>query len=94
VSQYTPPEKTIWTIKHATRFARWRSNIAVPPTGTLIKLRNVADDTVLFSQTHEILGYLDEPIRQGWSGVLIARIGTQANSVALAYYGPDDIDWG
>jgi hypothetical protein len=94
VSQYTPPEKTIWTVKHATRFARWRSNIDVPSTGSLIKVRNIADDTVLFSQTHEILGYLDEPIRQGWSGLLIARIGTQTNSVALAYYGPDDIDWG
>ena len=94
VSQYTPPEKTIWTVKHATRFARWRNNIDVPSPGSPIKVWNVTDDTLLLAPTHEILGYLDEPIPQDWSGLLVARIGTQANSVALTYYGPEDIDWG
>ena len=94
VSQYTPPEKTIWTVKHATRFARWRNNIDVPPPGSPIKVWNVTDDTLLLAPTHEILGYLDEPIPQAWSGLLVARIGTQANSVAFTYYGPEDIDWG
>jgi hypothetical protein len=94
VSQYTPPEKTIWGVKHVTRFARWRVNIDVPPPGSPIKVRNVNDDTLLLAPTYEILGSLDEPIAQDWSGLLVAQIGISANSVTLTYYGPEDIDWG
>ena len=94
VSQYAPREKTIWTVKRVTRFARRRNNMDVPPPGSPIKVRNVTDDTLLLAPTQEIIGYLDEPILQDWSGLLVAHIGTQPNSVALTYYGPDDIDWG
>src|SRR5207253_1061301 len=93
VSQYTPPEKTIWAVKHVTRFARWRNNIDVPPPGSPIKVRNVNEDTLLLAPTYEILGYLDEPIAQDWSGLLVAHIGIRANSLTLTYYGPQDIDW-
>jgi hypothetical protein len=51
------------------------------------------DSTLLMSPTHELLGFFDPPIAQDWSGLLLAHVGDQANSIALTYYGPDDIDW-
>lgn len=94
LQEYRPFDKTVWSIKSVTRAARWRDNVELPPPDTLVKVRNADDGTSLLSATHELLGYLDPPISQDWSGLLLARVGPQANTVALTYYGPGDIDLG
>jgi hypothetical protein len=91
---YSPPEETIWKVKHVSRFARWSDINNVPPPGSPMKVRSVDDETLLLTPTYQVIGSLDEPISQGWSGLLIARTGTQGNNVDLTYSGPDDIDFG
>ena len=92
LQEYTPYEKTVWSVKSMTRAARWRDDVELPPPETPVKVRKTDDGTSLLSVTRELLGYLDPPIPQDWSGLLVARVGTHANTVALTYYGPNDID--
>jgi hypothetical protein len=33
LSEYEPPENTVWSIKSAIRAARWRDGIQLPPAG-------------------------------------------------------------
>jgi hypothetical protein len=94
LSEYEPPGKTVWSIKSAPRAARWRGGIQ-PPAGMLLRVRNAEDRTsVLLSPAHEFLGRLDPPIGAEPKGVLLVHVGAKPDTVALTYYGPDDIDLG
>jgi superfamily II DNA/RNA helicase len=91
IKEYMPPQKIIWTVKHATKEVRWRGKVSLPP-GTPVKIHYEDGVSSLMSATQRLLGTLKSPFSNVWSGLLLAYIGTQANSVDLTYYGPDDID--
>jgi len=92
LQEYAPPEKKVWSIKNATRVARWQDRRKPPPPHIHVKVFNSDGATKLLSATHELLGHLAQPITRDWSGLLMAKVGEQSNTVDLTYYGPDDID--
>lgn len=91
LQEYAPPGKKVWSVRYATRTARWRYRVG-PRSGTPVKVYNTEGVTLLLSAAHELLGHLDPPIVKNWSGLLLASAGSRANTVALTYYGPDDFD--
>jgi len=94
LQEYTPPEQMVWSVKSVTRAVKWLKDVAPPPSDTPVKVHNADGRTLVLSARHEILGYLRPPIPSNWSGLLLSCIGTRANTAALRYYGPDDIDLG
>ncbi len=89
--EYSRPERTVWSVKHATRAVQWEENLE-PPPNTPVKVYNTKGASLLLSATYEPLGMLDSPIPQEWSGLLLARAEESSNTVTLTYYGPADID--
>lgn len=92
LQEYALPENRVWTVKSMTRAARWHDRRDPPSPHSHVKVYNSAGSTKLLSATHELLGRLVQPITRDWSGLLLAKVGKQANTVDLTYYGPDDID--
>ena len=93
LQEYTPHEKSTWSIKCAVRMARWEDKVQVPSEGEKLRVHRGNDGTsFLLSANYNVLGSLNSSITQDWSGLLLGCVESGNNNILLTYYGPEDID--
>lgn len=92
-TNYTPPERRIWSIKTGQFPVSWLEEVEPPALGTIVTFHFPADDMpVVMSPAFKRLGSLHVELVGIPSGVFHSMVGTDPDLIEYTYYGPDDLE--
>lgn len=92
-TNYTLPEKRIWSVKTGQFPVTWLEDVEPPAPGTVVTFHFPADDMpVVMSPAFKRLGSLDIALVGVPSGVFHSTAGPAPHLIEYTYYGPDDLE--
>ena len=93
MTNYTPPEKRVWSAKTGQFPASWLEAVEPPAPGAVVTFHFPADDMpVVMSPAFERLGSLNIALAGVPSGVFHSTVSPAPNLIKYTYYGPDDLE--
>lgn len=91
-TNFTPPEKRIWTVQIVEFPVSWADGIARLTSGEMVALQfSGAEQPLVMSPAYEILGRIPIHFSQVPVGLFRAIVGEDVDTLEYRYYGPDDI---
>ena len=91
IKEYVPPERSVWKRQDAVMSVEWADNQEKLPEGSAVRLVADGGRTLVFSPSMKIIGEVQGSLVSTPRGVLVAKITSNAGSIAVRYFGPEPI---